>query len=172
MTGKQCITRQCGLCQTISRTFPRRYGEIEGLEAKLYVNDKVMPRCFTPRPVPLALKGKIDAELDRLQAEGVIRPVDHSDRAAPIVPVLKRNREIRICGDYKLTVNVAVKVDNYPIPNVDDLYSKLSGGVLYSKLDLSHAYQQVVLSEESQKLTTITTLKGLFAYTRLCCGVS
>ena len=47
-----------------------------------------------------------------------------------------------------------------------DLYSKLklSGGVLYSKLDLSHTYQQVVLSEESHKLTTITTLKGLFAY--------
>ena len=38
---------------------------------------------------------------------------------------------------------------------------------MYSKLDLSHAYQQVALSEQSQKLTTITTLKGLFHYTLL-----
>ena len=46
------------------------------------------------------------------------------------------------------------------------------GGGLYSKLDLSHAYQHIVLREESRKLTTITTLKRWFAYTRLCYGVS
>ena len=102
----------------------------------------------------------------------VIVAIEHSDWAAPIVPVLKANGEIRICGDYKLTVNKAAKVDQYPIPNIDDLYSKLSGGVAYSKLYLSHAYEQVCLDSESQHLTTITTLKGLFAYTRLCYGVS
>ena len=79
---------------------------------------------------------------------------------------------MRICGDYKLTVNTAAKTDQYPIPSIEDLYSKLAGGVVYSKLDLSHAYQQVVLSEESHKLSTITTLKGLFQYTRLFYGVS
>ena len=99
-------------------------------------------------------------------------PIEHSDWAAPIVPVLKANGEVRICGDYKLTVNKEVTVDQYPIPNIDDLYSKLSGGVAYSKLDLSHAYEQVCLSNDSQHLTTITTLKGLFAYKRLCYGVS
>ena len=72
----------------------------------------------------------------------------------------------------KLIMNVAAKVDKYLVTNIDDLYSKLSGGVRYTKLDLSHTYQQIVLSEESQKLTTITTLNGLFAYTRLCCGMS
>ena len=107
-----------------------------------------------------------------MEANGVIVPVEHSDWAALIVPVLKTNGEVRICGDYKLTVNKAAKVDQYPIPNIDDLYSKLSRGVAYSKLDLSHAYEQVCLSSESQHLTTITTLKGLFAYTRLCYGVS
>ena len=97
----------------------------------------------------------------------MIKPVEHSDWAAPIVPVLKTNGEVRILDDHKLTVNVAAKVDKDPIPNIDDLYSKLSGGVLYSKLDLSHEYQQIILCEEWQKLTTITTLKGLFA-----CGSS
>lgn len=55
---------------------------------------------------------------------------------------------------------------------MEDLFGKLAGGSHYSKLDLSHAYKQICLSEESQKLTTITTSKGLFAYTRLCYGVS
>ena len=60
---------------------------------------------------------------------------------------------------------MAAKVDKYPIPNIDDLY-KLSGGKVYSKLDLSHAYLQLRLDDESQKLTTINTTKGLFVYTR------
>ena len=43
---------------------------------------------------------------------------------------------------------------------------------MYTKLDLSHAYQQVVLDEESRKLITINTSKGLFEYERLPYGVS
>ena len=70
----------------------------------------------------------------------MIKPVEHSDWTAPIVSVLKANGEVSICGDNKLTVNVAAKVDKDPIPNIDDLYSKLSGGVLYFKLELSHEY--------------------------------
>ena len=98
--------------------------------------------------------------------------MEHSHWAAPVVPVLKVNGEVLIFGDYKLTVNVAANVDKYTILNIDDLYFKLSGGVLYSKLDVIHAYQQIVLSKKSQKLTTVITLKGLFAYMRLCYGGS
>ena len=58
------------------------------------------------------------------------------------------------------------------IPNIDDLYAKLAGGKLYSQLDLRNAYKQILLSEESQKLTTVTTSRGLFCYTTLCRGVS
>ena len=152
--------------------FSNELGCVRNISAKLVVDEKATPRCYKPRSVPYALQAKVEKELERLQAEGVIRPVEFADWAAPIVPVLKSNGDIRICGDYKLTVNAASKVDKYPIPNIKDLYAKLSGGKYYSKLDLSHAYQQVPLDEESQRLTTITTSKGLFAYTRLCYGVS
>ena len=62
-----------------------------------------------------------------------------SDWAAPIVPVLKKDGGIRICGDYKLTVNRAAKVDTYPLPRIDDLFATLAGGKAFSKLDLAHA---------------------------------
>ena len=75
-------------------------------------------------------------------------------------------------SDYTLTVNKEAQVDQCPIPNIDALYSKLSGGVAYSKLDSSHADEQICLSSESQHLTTITTLKGLFASTHFCYGVT
>ena len=140
--------------------------------AKLYVDETVQPRHCKPRPVPLAMRAKVESELYRPQEEGVIRPVAFSEWAAPIVPVLKASGDIRICGDYKVTINQAVKVDKYPIPNIDDLFTKVSGGQLFTTLDLSNAYQQVVLEEESRKLTTINTTKGLFEYVRLPYGVS
>ena len=66
------------------------------------------------RTVPYALGEKIEVELERLQKEGIIEPVPFSEWAAPIVPVMKQDGTVRICGDYKLTVNL-LKTDSYPI---------------------------------------------------------
>ena len=56
----------------------------------------------------------MESELDRLQEEGVFRPVEFSEWAAPIVPVLDASGDIRICDDYKVAINQAVRVDKYP----------------------------------------------------------
>ena len=142
------------------------------MKAKFYVDDTVKPRFCKPRPVPFALRAKVEDELDRMQDAGIIRPVEFSEWAAPIVPVLKSTGAVRICGDYKVTINRAVKVGKYPIPNVSDLFTQLSGVTVYTTLDMSHAYQQVVMDEESRPLTTINTSKGLFEFERLPFGVS
>ena len=41
----------------------------------------------------------------------IISPVEFSEWAAPIVPVAKPNGTVRICGDYKLTVNQATVLE-------------------------------------------------------------
>ena len=108
-----------------------------------------------------------------MKSEGIIEPVKFADWAAPIVPVLKRDKEtVRICGDYKLTVNAASKLEQYPIPRVEDLFSALSGGKYFTKLDMSQAYQQIELDEDSKQYVVINTHKGLFRYNRLPFGVS
>ena len=89
-----------------------------------------------------------------------------------IVPVLKQDGSVRICGDHKVTVKQAAKVDTYPLPRINDLFASLAGGQSFSKLDLAHAYQQVPPDEESKKLVVINTHKGLVAYNRLPFGVS
>jgi len=76
-----------------------------------------------------------------------------------VVPVLKNTGAVHLCGDYKLTLNKAARVDKYPIPNTKYLYDKLAGGKVYTKLDLSEAYSQVEIKEQSQLLTTINTLR-------------
>lgn len=119
-----------------------------------------------------AIKPSIVEELDKLEASGVIEKVEHSDWAAPIVPVLKKNRKFRICGDYKVTVNQALDVDQYPFPKPEDLFATLAGGNNFSKLDLSQAYQQLPLDAESTKYVTVNTHRGLYSYTRLPFGVA
>ena len=124
------------------------------------------------RPVPYALKAKVEKELDRLLSEGIISPVEFTEWATPIVPVVKQDGSVRICGDYKCTVNQVSKLDNYPIPKTEDLLATLGGGNIFTKLDMSQAYQQLLLDEESKKFTTINTHKGLYQYNRLPFGVS
>ena len=114
----------------------------------------------------------MEKELDRLQALGVIQPVRFSDWAAPIVPVLKSDGGVRICGDYKVTINRAARLEKYPIPRIEELFTSLAGGKTFSKLDLSHAYLQIPLDEASRRLVTINTHKGLFEYRRLPFGIA
>ena len=56
------------------------------------------------------------------------------------MPIAKKDGSVRICVDYRLTVNPAAKPDTYPLPQVDDIFASLSGGKTFSKLDLANAY--------------------------------
>ena len=88
------------------------------------------------------------------------------------MPVVKGDGSIRICGDFKRTINKAARTEIYPLPRIEELFACLSGGQTFTTLDLSHAYLQLELEEESQELVTINTPKGLFKYTRLPFGVA
>ena len=67
----------------------------------------------------------VKTQLVRIVATSVIKPVDFSEWASPIVPILKRNRQVRIPGNFKQTVNSVLQIDMNLILNIDDLYSKI-----------------------------------------------
>jgi hypothetical protein len=155
-----------------SSVFKSGLGCLQGAKVKLHVKSDVLPKFYKARPVPLALKKKVEDELDRLQGEGIISPVQFSKWAAPIVPVMKRDQSVRICGDFRITANVACQVDSYPLPRIEELLANLAGGKCFSKLDMSQAYLQLPLDDESAELVTVNTHKGLFRYNRLPFGVA
>ena len=130
------------------------------------------PKFCKARAVPLALQKKVEAASDKLEAQGVIEKVKFLDWEAPIVPITTQDGTIRICGDYKLTVNKVAKTDVYPLPKMDELCASLTGERAFSKLDLSQAYQQLVLDEASKLYTTITIHRRLYRYNHLPFGVS
>ena len=72
------------------------------------------------------------------------------------MPLLKQHGTVRICGDYRITVNQALHRDQYPIPRIEDLFSSLAGGKAFSKLGLSHAYQQLLLDDETKSMQQST----------------
>ncbi|BHF78236.1 hypothetical protein SprV_0602134800 [Sparganum proliferum] len=143
-----------------------------GSPVKFQFQSDFRPRFFKARTVPYAVAPKVEEELDRLQKADIIEPVQYSEWAAPIVPVLKSDGSVRMCGDYKLTINSATKLNPYPLPRIEDLYASLAGGHQFTTLDLKHAYNQVVLHTESRDATTINTYRGLFRYKRLPFGNS
>ena len=122
--------------------------------------------------VLFAIKETVGKEIDCLVENGTLVSVEHSEWATPIVPVPKKDRTIRICEDFKVTINPYLDVDQYPLSKPSELFACLTGGQKFTKLDLSSAYQQSTLDEESSKLVTINTHKGLFRYTRLPFGVA
>lgn len=136
------------------------------------MDPEAQPNYLKARSDPYSLKKSVEFELEKLQREGIISPVEFSEWAAPIVPVAKPSGAVTICGGYKLTVNQVSKLDNYPIPKTEDLLATLGGGEKFTKLDMSQAYQQMTFDEESRKFTTINTHKGLFQYNRLPFGIS
>ncbi len=111
-------------------------------------------------------------ELDRLEKQGEIKKVDSSDWAAPIVTVPKSEGKIRLCGDYKVTVNQALTVDQYPYPKPEELFATMANGHKFTKLDLRQAYLQMELDESSRLYVTINTHQGLYQYTRLPFGIA
>jgi transposase InsO family protein len=160
----------------LTAEFPLVFADGLGLyrhgEVQLHASDKVKAKFFRARQVPYALRERVDDELQRMESDGVITPVKHSEWAAPIVPVVKADGSVRICGDYKMTFNAVATPEHYPLPRIEDIFAKLGGGHKWSKFDLSKAFLQFPLSATSKKLLTINTPKGLYEVNRLPFGIN
>ena len=111
------------------------------------------------------MRPQVDKELDRLVNTRILRKVEHSEWATPIVP--KKDGTVRLCGDFKVTMNPVLKVYKYPLPKIEDIFATLAEGKHFSKIDLRNAYLQMEVRDEDRHIFTINTSRGLFQYNRL-----
>ncbi|XP_012942708.1 uncharacterized protein K02A2.6-like [Aplysia californica] len=124
------------------------------------------------RRIPIPLMDEVKAELDRMEAAGVIEKISApTDWCAPMVPVRKRSGSVRICTDLK-KLNLSVKRERFMLPTIDDILYKLSGSNKFSKLDATSSFWQLALDDDSSKLTTFITPFGRYFYRRLCFGIT
>ncbi|XP_028177592.1 uncharacterized protein K02A2.6-like [Ostrinia furnacalis] len=154
-----------------SSVFRTDLGKIPNYKAHLNLKENTQPIFIKPRRIPYALKPKVDEEIDRLCKIGVITKIDHSEWGTPIVPIVKPNGSIRLCADYKITLNKVIQDEKYPIPIIEDIFSEMNGGKIFCTLDITQAYLNMEMDEESALLQTLSTHKGTYKVNRLMFGV-
>ena len=85
------------------------------------------------------------------------------------VPI--KNRPIRICLDPK-DLNKAILLENYRMPTIEDIATRLLEAKLFSVLDTKNEFWQVKLNEESPYLATFHTPFGRYRGCKLPFGIN
>ena len=147
--------------------FSQGLGKMKNIQAQIQIKESAWPRSWKACSVALARKPAVDEALRELEAEGVIKKVATGEWAATIVTPVKKDGSVRVCGDFKVTINSQLEVDEYPLPRIADIYASLCGGTLFSVLDLRHAYLQMEVEEHSRPFLIINTICRLYQYQRL-----
>ena len=138
--------------------FKEELGAMKDIQVQLHIKPDAVPKFCRTRSTPYALRPAIEQELKCLEKMGAIERVKYGDWATPVVPIPKPYGTVRLCGDFKITINPALYINQHPIPKAEDLFATLAGGKKFSKLDLSQAYQQMLLHPDDRKYTTIKIL--------------
>jgi ribonuclease HI len=140
------------------------------IEHKIPLKPGVKPfkkklRQFNPILLPV-----IEKEVKKLLNAKIIVPLRYSDWVANLVPVRKKNGEIRLCVDFR-NLNKSSLKDNYPLPKMDHVLEKVVGATRMSMIDGFSGYNQIVVSEPDKEKTTFTTPWGTFMYDKMPFGL-
>lgn len=92
---------------------------------------RTAPIFVRARPVPIGLQAAVKRNIDELTSEGILRPVASSSWASPIVTPFKSNGQVRICGDYRATINRFLEQTAVTTPSMDEMFSGLQGHTLF-----------------------------------------
>ena len=135
------------------------------------MKENTRPIFRKKRNVPFAATEEINKELDQLVNMGILSKVEFSEWAAPTVYIRKKSKEIRVCAEFSTGLNAAPKDYHYPLPSSEEVFNKLNGGRVFSKIDLSEAHLYIPVEENSSKLVCINTHRRLYKFDRLVFGI-
>ena len=152
--------------------FDDTIGLLRSTKVHLDIQPDAIPIFLKPRPIPHAFRVQVEKSISKLCKSNIITKINSSPWGTPLVPILKPDGSVRICADYKVTINKFLKDSNYPLPLISDLFAKLGGNTIFTKLDLKMAYNQIELDDESKLLATWSTHMGIFQMNRLPFGIS
>ena len=128
------------------------------------------PVVCRPRQFSEAQKQVIQQEVEKMLADGVIRP-STSPFAQEVVLVLKKTGDWRFCIDYRALNKQTIK-DKYPLPRISDLIHAVKSSQFFVALDLRAGYWQIPMEEESVKYTAFRCFLGLFEFLLMPFGLT
>ena len=120
-------------------------------------------------PLPFTSREVIKTEVKNMLDLGVIEP-SKSPYSAPVVLVPKPDGSVRFCIDYR-ELNKVTITDAEPIPDQEELFSRLSKSKFFTKIDLAKGYWQLTVAPEDREKTAFQTPEGLFQWVRMPFGL-
>ena len=144
-------------------------GQIDNFKLKLNLKDET-PVQKAYRSIPKHLYSELKIYIEDLLTNKWIRNY-YSSYASPMVCVRKKDGTMRLCIDYR-ELNKKIIPDKMPIPRINDILDNLGGNTYFSTLDMTKAYHQGFMHENSQHLTAFTTPWGLYEWLRIPFGLS
>ena len=148
-------------------------GCLQNFQARIVLKEGSQPAYFEARPLPIHVRPMVIKKLNDMVDQGILEkvPPGGSRWASPLVIVRKPDGDVRICADYKVSVNPKICNDSFPMPQIESAFSALAGMSYFAKLDMASAYNQLELEKTSREITTINTPIGLLRWTRLPFGI-
>jgi len=157
----------------VNKNYKEYTGCLKDFKARILLKEGAQPSYFAARSIPIHMRPMVIKKLNDMVDQGVLEKVapGGSRWASPIVVVRKPDGGLRICADYKVSVNPKICSDSFPMPQIESAFSALAGMTHFAKVDLTNAYNQIELDEPSREITTINTPIGLLRWTRLPFGI-
>ena len=155
--------------------FAWTYDEMLGLDPELVVHSlNVDPRIKLviqlARVFHIEVKAQITQEVKKLLAAGFIKPIQHPKWLSNIVPMKKKNDQIRCCVDF-YNLNKTCPKDDFPLPNINLLLDSTARSSIFSFMDRYSWYNQIRMATKDTKKTTFKIPIGNIYYTMMPFGL-
>ena len=125
-------------------------------EYSIQLNPEVQPVVHAARKIPVALREKVKAELDRMERLNLISKVDEPTQwVNSMVVVPKPSGTVRTCLDPR-DLNKAINREHYKMPTLKmpPSHKSVVRAQYFTVLDATSGYWAIPLSKESSILTT------------------
>ena len=155
-------TRLQEILDKYSDVFEEDIGLLKTTKAKLNLKENSQPKFCKARQVPYALRPKVEVELTKLQNDGILTKVDWSEWATPIVPVIKKNGNVRLCGDFKKTSIQSCTFNNTLSQGLMIFSPPSAVGKSSARLICDKAYLQMEMEEQLIPIKDYSNTIGLY----------
>uniref|UniRef100_A0A2N9GBC8 Integrase catalytic domain-containing protein n=1 Tax=Fagus sylvatica TaxID=28930 RepID=A0A2N9GBC8_FAGSY len=136
----------------------------------LNVEPGTRPVVQPMRTFHMEVEAQITQDVKKLFATRFIKPIQNSRWLSNIMPVKKKNGQIRCCVDFH-NLNKACPKDEFPLPNMDFLIDLAAGHATFSFIDGFNGYNQIRMSTKDAEKIVFHTPIGNFYYTVMPFGL-
>ena len=161
-----------GMLEGLRTVFGRTQGDVGRANVSPHVIELYnhSPIWQKPRRFAEPVNREIEEQCGELLSMDIIEP-SSSRYSSPIVPIRKKDGQLRLCVDYRKINAVTVK-DKFPMPNLADSIYATHDINFYTKLDMVKGYYQIPLAEDSRQYTAFSTAHNHYQFKTLSFGLT